>query len=187
MDSEVASIFIMVCLWYWTASKISITISPLREENRWHRRLAHLAFGLLTLIQLLSLIAVPRWSHWLVSLGSALTVLYILIMASLDREGFWSKARNQVVGGCVILGAGVGMPFVFSSVTMIPLFFGILLAQEFHKVQNKQFASSIRDLDSIRGKVCRLEADLANGRQGLEAPKAKRPVSVPERLHALQP
>ena len=165
MDLEVASILITGCFWYWTTKDITITISPLREENRWHKRLANLTYTVLVALQIISLsIKLGPVGLWAVSLISAMTITYTLILSKFDREGFWAKPRNQTVGGLVLLFFGASIPLVVVNPTLVPLIFAIVLAHEFHKAQVKQFSESVQDLDSIKSKLTKLEADLKESR-----------------------
>lgn len=164
MGFEVTSIFVTGCFWYWTVYNITVTISPLREESRWHRRLANLAFLSLVSIQLLSLMLSSETAAWFISFLSSLTVLLILVFSKFDREGFWSKPRNQLVGSMVLAALGVGLPVIFNQPSIIALSYAAILANEFHRAQTRQFLMIHKDLDSLRSKVSKLEANIWNSR-----------------------
>ena len=164
MGSEVTSIFITGCFWYWTVCKITVTVSPLREESRWHQRLANLAFAALVSIQLTALFFEAIAASWVVSVFSSITVVFILVLSKFDREGFWSKTRNQIVGSVFLLGSGFLMPILVQSTHITALFYAVILAHEFHRAQIKQFLAIHQDLDSMRSKVSKLEAALRNSR-----------------------
>ena len=160
MDLEVTSIMTTVCFWYWTIQKIAVSISPLREEYRWQKRLAHCGYAVLFGLQVGSLFIQSTLFQWLISIPSAYVVLYILVISNFDREGFWSKQRNQVVGGLTLFILALGLPLLVTSTALIPNIFSIVLTHGFHKAQNKQYADAILDLDSLRAKVTKLQSDL---------------------------
>ncbi len=162
MSGDFTSIVITGCLWYWTASKISITVCPLREENRWHRRLANIAFAILFIIQIASISDLV--SIWGTSIGAAVVTIATLIFSKFDREGFWAKPRNQLVGAMSLLTLALTLPVVYGHKVMIPMFFALIVAHGFHKALLRQFNDSLNDLDSIRLKVTKLQADLLNAR-----------------------
>ena len=164
MDLELTFILITVSVWYWIVQKISVSISPLREEYRWRKRLAHLGYLILFSLQLTSHFIEATAIQWLVSIPAALCVLYILIISNFDREGFWSKQRNQVVGGISLLILGITLPVFVEKTTVIPVIFSIILTHGFYKNQIKQYAEVIRDLDSLRLKINRMEAKLHNSK-----------------------
>lgn len=172
MNSDFTFIVITGCFWYWTTSKIAITISPLREENRWQKRLANLTFTILVGLQAFVIIEPNLANSWLISFASAGLVTTIMIASKCDAEGFWSKTRNQIVGTITLLGLAAVIPTVCDNPSVIPAFYAIVVAHSFHKAQLRLFGNSLKDLDSIKTKVNRLQADLANQKIKREATEA---------------
>ena len=161
MNGDVTSVVITGCFWLWTTNKISVTISPLREENRRQRALAHAAFLLLSLLQIILIFWPIQLVGVFVSITTSLLVTGVFIKARFDNEGFWSKKRNQLVGGLSLLLVGLILPFAIKKYELVPVIFAILMAHGFHKSQVKEFANNQRDLDALKSKVMRLETDLA--------------------------
>ena len=88
----------------------------------------------------------------------------VLIFSKFEREGFWSKPRNQMVGCLVLIGSGIVFPIFLNDKSVAGLFFAVVMAHQFHKVQVRQFINIYKDLESVQGKVAKLESTLQNAK-----------------------
>lgn len=159
-DTNLVPVLITCCLWYWTVKKGNLSVSQLSDDTRQFNRSASLAFFFLIAVEGLCIYTNWPITRWLAGVLSALIYIVFSIESCQLVEGFWTKRRNQMVGGLAFLLLGCGLPVVLHEPVLIPLVFAAITTHVCHANAGRLYTENIRDLETIQAKVLKLEAEL---------------------------
>ena len=153
-------------LWFWTLKHAKAKLFHqeiiLTRQNR--RASWSYAFCLLSQI---TAIMHPHDELVRVStiLACYLVMLFFLLATHRHGSGFWTKRRNQVIGGSVLLAMFSIASNLIADLYVIPIMTSFAIATICQQRFVAMFTASLRDVEALQVKLLRQEATFHNQKQ----------------------
>ena len=155
-----------IFLWFWTLKHAKaklfhqeIILSKQSRKAAWSYVFC-LAFQILAVVY-------PNSEMIRVTISLSCFILTMSFLLTSDKSslGFWAKQRNRFVGGTLLLCLFIATSTFLADLYVVPLITAFAIASICQRRFLSMFSASLRDVEALKIKLLRQEANFHNNRQ----------------------
>lgn len=155
-----------IFLWFWTLKQSKAKLFHEEIILSKQSRRASWSYVFCFAFQILAIIY-PTSEILKVTVSFACFLLTMLFLMSSNKSdaGFWTKRRNQFIGGSVLFFVFFTTSTLLTDLYVVPLVTAFAIASICQRRFLDMFSASLRDVEALKIKLLRKEASYHNSRQ----------------------
>ncbi len=160
IQTPLLAVVLTLAFWWWATPRKRSSIQLQKEDHRWLSRTASLGFLVLLLAQGLLLVSSAPGATLAAIALMTITLPAFSIVTESDREGFWRKRRNQLLGGAGAALVSISLTLFLVEPAFAPALMALAIARQCHRKELHLYWENAQDLKAVQEKLLQLDAKI---------------------------